>query len=108
MGEFVVGFDERDDVALVVEPVQGDGDDARLGGPTGVDCYEVEVYFSWGLCVEDVGSFHDGNAGVDTEAVIEEAVRGVDCVDVCGTVLEEAIGETADAATEVGAGSIIY
>jgi len=58
--------------------------------------------------VDCVGAFHDGDAWVLTECVVECAVGGVDGDDVGGASPEKAIGESADVTTEVGGCFIGY
>ena len=106
-GRFVVGFDEGDDSAIVFEPSTRRGEGAFLFGPSEVHDDQIHAFGfdnsrGW-LGVERVGAFVDAGAVVLTEFPCEFAVGGVDAVDMICAVVEEAVGESAGGASEVGA-----
>ena len=102
---FVVRLDERDDARVTRwgEPAQGGGDAEVLRRPAHVDDDEVDAGWWW-LGVEGVLALADGDARVLTEGPREDAVAGVDGGDVARVAFEEAVGEAAGGAAEVGAG----
>ena len=123
---FVVRLDERDDVAGA--PAKGCGNRVLLPGPCEVDDGEVDalrglrgagcgvrvaithsasrIPQAARIAVHRVGAFVDGHAGVVAEFPGELAVAGVEGEDVLSAALEQAIGEPADVAAEVGADEI--
>lgn len=106
-GRFVVGFDEGDDLAIVFEPGARRGEGSFLFGPSEVHDDQVHALcfnnFGGWLGVERVGAFVDGGAIVLSEFPRELAVGGVDAVDMGCAMVEEAVGESAGGASEVGA-----
>ena len=98
----VVGFDEGEDVGAFGDEGGDDGEDFGLFGPADVDGDELRLFGEFD--VKGVGAVFDGDARVFAEGPGEDAVGGVDAVDFCGAVLEEAVGEAADVGAEVGAG----
>ncbi len=97
---FVVGFDQREHVAVVGEEGADDGENFFLPGPSDVD--GDDAYGFGETDVEGVGAIFYDDAGMFAEGPGEDAVGGVDGVDLCGTELEEAIGKTADVGAEIG------
>ena len=50
-----------------------------------------------------IGTLHDDDARVFAELVLEDAVAGIDGIDLGGIALEEAVDEAAGVGAEVGA-----
>lgn len=103
----VVGLDERDDsgVGRLGEPGERGGKAATLGRPRHVDDQECRSLGGIGrrLGVEGVGALHHADARIVAEFPGERAVARVEGEDESCAVAEEAVGEAADVAAEVGA-----
>ncbi len=98
---FVVWLDERDDASGGAEPFERGGDDEALHSPPEIDNDEVYA-IRWRHCVEGVGALSDDDTGIVAELPCEFAVGGVDAVDLCSTGLQQAIGEAARGAAQIG------
>lgn len=104
--EFVMGLDERDDPAAGRKPAQGSWDGESLRRPAEVDGDEIDRVVRR-ACVQGVGPLQQRHARVVPEFPRELPVGGVDRDHAGGPVVEQAVGESAGAAPEVGASQTV-
>ena len=99
-------FDECDDFGVLVlaQPTQSRGDGVALTRPTQVDGDEIasgEVFKCVWVGVQNVGPLEHDDAAIVSQRPGERTIRRVDRVDTGGSMLQEAVRESASAGSEV-------
>lgn len=100
---FKLGFDEHNEESVFFDAVPGGNEDQFERDKGKVSDDEVVLFpreFD-GVEVSRVDFFEVGDARVSAEFFVELSVSDIDAGDVCGSVLEEAVGETAGRGTDI-------
>ena len=98
-----LGHEEDDELAAGLEGAACGRDDLFEADEGEVEDGEVAGFGQWRQGA-GVGALHDDDAVVGAQLVVEDAVADVDCVDLAGAVLQQAVREAACGSAEVHAG----
>ena len=97
----VMGLDQRYHRSTGRQKPRGAGKDVPLAGPTDVDSDQFHQLRE--ANVHCIGSLHYHDAGVVAELPIEYPISGINGENPGSAALQQAIGEPAGAASQIGA-----